>query len=203
MKSFMIVVVCALTAAGCGGFLSPLDPGVAVHADPTGDAGFPPTFDVVELRTTRGGSELLVRIWTTPDPILPPAGTTPSSTEFSGGVGFNTDLNTSTGASFIAPCGGGQGLERFVDLTVRNTNGTYNVFDAMSLAFTGTAAVSRDGPRVTFTVPYAALGTFTGRTLANAIIGVGSFPFVPKDCVPDAGQMLPTKEGPGRHPVLH
>jgi hypothetical protein len=195
--------VFAFIAAGCGQFFTPLDPGVAVHADPTGDAGAAPTFDVIELRTTRGGSELIVRIWTTPDPVLPPAAANPSGFEMSGGIGFNTDLDPNTGAAFVAPCGVGQGLERFVDLSLRNGNGTYNVLNANTFAVTGTATASLDGPRVTFTVPFAALGTFTGRTQANALIGVGTFPFIPKDCVPDAGQMLPTKQQPGRHPVIH
>jgi hypothetical protein len=203
IRSLVIVVFLALASAGCGQLFTILDPGhVAVHTDPTGDAGFPPTFDVIELRTTRGGSELLVRIWTTPNPVLPFPGTNPSSTQFSGGIGFNTDLDPNTGGGFISPCGFGQGLERFVDLSARNSNGTYYVLDVATFGVTGTATVSQDGPRVTFTIPYSALGIYTGQTEANALIGVGSTQFVAKDCVPDAGQMLPTRLQPGRHPVI-
>ncbi len=56
-------------------------------ADPTGDAGSAPTFDVIELRTVRGASDIQVRIWTTPDPALPAPGTIPTAAQFSGGVG--------------------------------------------------------------------------------------------------------------------
>jgi len=205
MRTYALVFATSVLTAACGQLVTspavPLDPGVTVHADPTGDAGTFPTFDVVELRTTRGASELQVRVWTTPDPVLPASGAFPSAAQLSGGIGFNTDLNNATGIAFVPPCGGGQGLERFIDLTARNFNGTYNVLDA-ALVPVGTAAVSQDGPRVTFTVSFATLGTLTGRTEANAVVGVGAFPFVGRDCVPDSGQMVPTRERTHRHPVI-
>jgi len=204
MRTCVLLVVTAVLTAACGQLLSPavpIDAGVTVHADPTGDAGAAPTFDVVELRSTRGTAELQIRVWTVPDPVLPAPGTFPSGVQFSGGIGFNTDLNSATGLSFVPPCGGGQGLERFIDLTARNVNGTYNVLDAALFAV-GTAAVSQDGPRVTFTVSFATLGTLAGRTAANAVIGVGAFPFVGRDCVPDSGQMIPTRERTRLHPVI-
>ncbi len=194
-----------LFATACGQVFTPfapIDAGVTVHADPAGDAGSPPTFDVIELRAVRGASEIRIRLWTTPDPVLPPSGASPSASQFSGGVGFDTDLDASTGGGFVPPCGGNEGLERFVDLTARNADGTYSVRSATTLAVTGFASVSQDGPRVTFTVPFGALGTATGRTQVSAVIGVGAFPFIGKDCVPDAGQAMPTRVRTGRHPVL-
>ncbi len=204
LSTCVLLVATAVLTAACGQLSSPsipLDAGVTVHADPTGDAGTAPTFDVVELRTTRGTSELQVRVWTAPDPVLPAPGTFASGVQFSGGIGFNTDLSNATGLSLVPPCGGGQGLERFIDLTVRNINGTYNVLDS-ALVVVGVATVSQDGPRVTLVVPFATLGTLTGRTEANAVIGVGAFPFVGRDCVPDSGQMVPTRERTRLHPLI-
>lgn len=195
----------ALVTAACGQLIGapgqpPLDQGASVHADPAGDAGAPPTYDVIELRTVRGGSEIQVRIWMNPDPALPSPGSIPSGAQFSGGVGFNTDLNNATGIGFVAPCGGGQGLERFIDLTARNLDGTYRVRDAAS-AVTGTATVSQDTSRLTFTVSFAALGISTGRTEVNAVVGLGTF--TGRDCVPDAGQMMPSRSRTGRdHPLI-
>ena len=205
MQTRMLVIATALAliAAACGQTFNPpppIDSGVTVHADPAGDAGSAPTFDVIDMQVARGASELQVRLWTAPEPAIPAPGTSPAPTQFSGGIGFNTDLNVSTGAAFVSPCGGSQGIERFVDLTARNADGSYNVRDAVTLVATGTAAVSQDGPRVTFTVPFGALGTGTGRTMANAIVGIGLF--VGKDCVPDAGEMLPTLRRIPRHPLL-
>lgn len=201
----LVLLAVVLVVAACGQLDSltqmPIDPGVSVTADPAGDAGSAPTFDVLELRTVRGTSTLAVRLWTQPDPALPAPGTAASSSQFSGGIGFNTDLNSATGVSFVPPCGGGQGHERFIDLTTRNANGTYNVFDA-AFFVVGTAAVTQDGPRATWTVSFSTLGTTTGRTQVNAVVGVGVF--TGKDCVPDAGQALPTRERttPARHPVI-
>ncbi len=199
------VAAIVLTATGCGQLISgpspnPQDQGTTVHADPAGDAGSPPTFDVIELRTVRGSSEIQVRIWMNPDPALPSPGSSPSLSQLGGGVGFNTDLNNATGIAFVAPCGGGQGLERFIDLTTRNLDGTYPVRDT-AFAVTGAATVSLDSSRVTFTASFAALGTATGRTEVNAVIGVGTF--IGRDCVPDAGQMLPSRSRTGRdHPLI-
>ncbi len=210
MREVALVTAISLVVAACGQLgiappaTPPLGPGVSVHADPSGDAGASPTFDVVELMTARGASDLQVRIWTVPDPVLSAPGTAPSTAQFSGGIGFNIDLNSATGSSFVAPCGGGQGFERFIDLTVRNASGTYNVLNAATLAVTGTATVSQDGPRVTFTASFAALGTATGRTDVNALAGVGGpLTFAGKDCAPDAGQALPSRtRTPGEHPLL-
>jgi hypothetical protein len=204
MRTCVLLVATAVLTAACGQLSSPsipLDAGVTVHADPTGDAGTAPTFDVVELRSTRGTSELQIRVWTVPDPVLPAPGAFASAAQFSGGIGFNTDLNNATGLALVPPCGGGQGLERFIDLTARNANGTYNVLDG-TLSAVGAATASQDGPRVTFTVTFAALGTVTGRTEVNAVIGVGAFPFIGKDCAPDSGQMVPTRERTRLHPVI-
>jgi len=198
------IMLAALTAA-CGQMLGPgtSEPppasGVSTSTDPTGDAGVSPTFDAVELRTDRGTSSIQVRLWTMPDPVLPAPGFAPSIFQLSGGIGFNTDLNGATGTDFIAPCGIGQGLDRFIDLTVRNVDGTYSVLDA-SLAFRGIATVALDGPRVIFTTSFATLGTATGRMQVNAITGVGVFSA--RDCIPDAGQSLPSRAPSGRHPLV-
>ncbi|MDR7420048.1 MAG: hypothetical protein QN178_14180 [Armatimonadota bacterium] len=201
----VILLTLSLLVAACGELLNPITPidsGVTVHADSTGDAEPPPTYDVIELRVARGSSDLQARMWTEPAAVLPAPGFAASGTELSGGVGFNTDLNAATGGGFVSPCGGGQGLERFVDLTARNVDGTYNVLNVATLAITGTAAVSQEGPRVTFTVPFFALGTGTGRTMANAIVGFNAGVFIGRDCVPDAGQMLPTQTRGSRHPLI-
>lgn len=199
-----IFLLAVLTAAcgqlmGPGGSEPPPPSGVSTTTDPTGDAGPPPTFDAVELRTDRGTSSVQVRLWTLPDPALPPPGFSPSTVQLSGGIGFNTDLNSATGTDFIAPCGVGQGLDRFIDLTVRNVDGTYNVLDA-SLGLRGVATVALDGPRVTFTTSFTTLGTATGRMQVNAITGVGVFSA--RDCIPDAGQSLPSRAPGGRHRLL-
>lgn len=202
MAAVLAAMVLATTACGqFGGGGPPLqDQGVSVHADPSGDAGGAPTYDIVEIRTTRGSSELQVRIWVNPDPALPPAGAVPTGTQFSGGVGFNTDLNRATGILFVSPCGGAQGLDRFIDLTSRNFDGTYPVRDA-GLAITGSATVNQETSRLTFTVSFAALGTATGRTEVNAIAGFGAF--TGRDCAPDAGQALPSRTQTDRgHPLI-
>ncbi len=199
-----VIALAAMTAA-CGQLLSPITseppptPGISTTTDPTGDAGPSPTFDAVELRTERGSSTIQVRLWTVPDPVLPAPGSAPSFSQLSGGIGFNTDLNASTGTDFLSPCGIGQGLDRFIDLTARNFDGTYNVFDA-ALALRGFATVSQDGPRVTFTTSFVTLGTATGRMQVNAITGTGVFS--PRDCIPDAGQSLPSRAPSGRHRLL-
>jgi hypothetical protein len=199
--ALLAVIVLATTA--CGQIFNPqnqTDQGVTTHADPSGDAGFSPTFDIIELRIFRGSAEIQVRIWTTPDPALPAPGTFPSGSQFSGGIGFNTDLNSGTGfASFVAPCGGQQGIDRFIDLTARNFDGTYTVRDA-ALAAIGTASVTQDGPRVTFTASFGVLGTPTGRTQVSAVVGVGTF--VGRDCVPDAPQSLPSRSTGRTHPLI-
>lgn len=198
------IMLAALTAA-CGQILGPGTsepppaPGVSTTTDPSGDAGVSPTFDAVELRTDRGTSSIQVRLWTVPDPMLPAPGFLPSFSQLSGGIGFNTDLNGTTGTDFIAPCGIGQGLDRFIDLTARNADGTYSILDA-SLAVTGTATVTPDGPRLIFTASFGALGTATGRMQVNAITGVGTFSA--RDCIPDAGQSLPSRAPSGRHRLL-
>jgi hypothetical protein len=205
IRRIIWTIMFAVLAAACGQMLPPGTsepppaPGVSTTTDPTGDAGFAPTFDAVELRTDRGTSSIQVRLWTVPDPTLPPPGFLPSLSQLSGGIGFNTDLNAATGTGFIAPCGGGQGLDRFIDLTVRNIDGTYSVLDA-SLALQGTATVALDGPRVIFTTSFGALGTATGRMQVNAITGVGAFSA--RDCIPDAGLSLPSRAPSGRHRLL-
>lgn len=205
LRTTALIAAIVLATTACGQLLggpgsTPADQGTSVHADPAGDAGSAPTLDVIELRTVRGSSEIQVRVWINPDPSLPSPGSSPSFSQLGGGVGFNTDLNNSTGIAFVGPCGGGQGLERFIDLTTRNLDGTYPVRDA-TLAITGAASVSQDTSRVTFTVSFAALGTSTGRTEVNAVIGFGTF--IGRDCVPDAGQMLPSRSQSGRqHPVI-
>ncbi|MGH2373815.1 MAG: hypothetical protein ACRDIC_10155 [bacterium] len=203
MTAVLAAIVLATTACGQligGPSPNPQDPGTSVHADPAGDAGAAPTYDVIEVRTVRGSSELQVRLWVNPDPALPPAGAIPTGTQFSGGVGFNTDLNRATGILFVSPCGGAQGLDRFIDLTSRNLDGTYPVRDA-TLAVTGAASVSQDSSRLTFTVSFAALGTSTGRTEVNAVVGFGTF--TGRDCAPDAGQALPSRTQSDRgHPLV-
>ena len=205
IKPFVWLIALAVVTAACGQLFSPVTsepppaPGISTTTDVTGDAGPSPTFDAVELRTDRGASTIRVRLWTVPDPVLPVPGSSPSFSQLSGGIGFNTDLNAATGTGFIAPCGAGQGLDRFIDLTARNFDGTYNVYDA-ALALRGFATVSQDGPRVTFTTSFATLGTATGQTQANAITGVGVFS--PRDCIPDAGGSLPTRAPSARHPLL-
>ncbi len=204
IKTVACIGLIALAAVGCGQIIgspgaNPQDPGTSVHADPAGDAGGAPTYDVIELRTVRGSSDLQVRLWVNPDPMLPAPGSIPTGAQFSGGIGFNTDLNSATGLSFVAPCGGGQGLERFIDLTTRNGDGTYPVRDT-ALAVVGAATVSQDSSRVTFTASFAALGTATGRTEVNAIVGIGTFSA--RDCVPDAGQTLPSRSRTGGHPLI-
>ncbi|MGQ0551317.1 MAG: hypothetical protein ACT4PY_16780 [Armatimonadota bacterium] len=205
LRTTVVLVAIVLFTTACGQLIggtpgTPQDQGTSVHADPGGDAGAAPTYDIIEIRTVRGSSELQVRLWVNPDPALPPAGSVPTGTQFSGGVGFNTDLNRATGILFVAPCGGAQGLDRFIDLTSRNLDGTYPVRDA-GLAVTGSATVSQDSSRVTFTVSFAALGTTTGRTEVNAVVGFGTF--TGRDCAPDAGQALPSRSESGRgHPLV-
>jgi hypothetical protein len=205
IKRVVSILTFAVMTAACGSLLGPITsepppaPGVSTTTDPTGDAGPSPTFDAVELRTDRGTSSIQVRLWTVPDPILPSPGFLPSFSQLSGGIGFNTDLNGATGTSFVAPCGAGQGIDRFIDLTARNADGTYSMLDA-SLAVTGTASVATDGPRVVFTASFGALGTATGRMQVNAITGVGVFSA--RDCIPDAGQSLPSRAPSGRHRLL-
>ena len=70
----------------------PVDAGVTIHADPTGDAGPSPTFDIVEVRTVRGAADIQVRVWTVPDPVLPLPGTFPTGSQFSGGVGLPPEV---------------------------------------------------------------------------------------------------------------
>jgi len=198
-------LVFTVMTAACGQLFGPVTsepppaPGVSTTTDPTGDAGLSPTFDAVELRTDRGTSSIQVRLWTVPDPALPSPGFLPSFSQLSGGIGFNTDLNSATGTDFIAPCGLGQGLDRFIDLTARNVDGTYSVLDA-SLVVRGVATVALDGPRVIFTTSFATLGTATGRMQVNAVTGVGVFSA--RDCIPDAGQSLPSRAPSGRHRLL-
>jgi len=95
-------------------------------------------------------------------------------------------------------CGVGQGLDFIIDggfQSPRNANGTYRVEVAAggaAGATTGDATVGLDGPRLTLTVPLAALGGDDGRTNASILAGPGTG-FV--DCAPDAGQMLPSRVG--------
>jgi len=112
-------------------------------------------------------------------------------------TGFNTDLNTATGPGMGGACGVGQGVDFIVDgfQSPRNANGTYRVEVAAGGglgATTGDATVGLDGPRLTLTVPLAALGGDDGRTNASILAGPGTG-FV--DCAPDAGQMLPSRVG--------
>lgn len=198
-KEVAFVIVGVLFLSGCpvaAPVINPLSQGVSVHADPTGDAGPAPTFDIIEVMSTRSATNLAVRYWTTPAGPLPAPGAAPVAGQISFLIVFNTDLNRATGIGIGGVCGGGQGLEFFVDgglVSGRNADGTYNVRDA-GLAITGTAAVSVDGPRTTLTVPLVALGGDDGRTEAyvltdNSPITVGV------DCAPDAGQGLPTRRG--------
>ncbi|MDR5683102.1 MAG: hypothetical protein QN163_03630 [Armatimonadota bacterium] len=110
-------------------------------------------------------------------------------------VGFNSDLDRTTGAAMGSVCGFGQGLDHFIDggyFAPRNADGTYNVHRISDFAVTGTATVALTGSTVTLTVNLATgLEGDDGRTEAHAIVGLGPSDF--RDCAPDAGQMLPTR----------
>lgn len=156
-----------------------------------------PTFDIIEIRSVRTSTTLEFRITTSTGIVLPAPGALASPTQFTFIAGFNTDLNAATGLSMGGACGAGQGLEFLVDgafQSARNVDGTYRVEVAAggtAGAQTGNATVALDGPRLTLTIPLAALGGDDGRTNATILAGTSAL----ADCAPDAGQMLPTRVG--------
>ena len=210
--TLLFVLAVLLFAASCGqvGTISqppppplptPLPPNVTAAADPQGDAGPTPTWDIVELRSERGLTTLDIRLWLTTDPILPAPGSLAGAGDMMFQIGFNSDLSRSTGTSFGFQCASaaGQGLDFMIDggfVGPRNSNGTFNLRRTTGgLPIVGPVTASQSGPYVTFTVQYSAFGgTFAGRSEVIALVGFGP-PGAPswRDCAPDAGQALPTR----------
>ena len=179
----------------------PLPPNVSVHADPAGDAGALPTWDVIEIRSERGLTTLDIRVWLTTTPRLPAPGSFAGISDMMFQIGFNSDRSRTTGTAFIGPCTAPstQGIDFLIDggfIGPRNANGTFNLRRTTAGSpVVGPVTVTEDGPRVTFTSQYSAFGgTFQGRAEALILVGFGP-PTAPdwRDCAPDAGEMLPTR----------
>jgi hypothetical protein len=184
-----VFLVIAVLSAACGtlstGQLATI---TSSFAEGTGDtaSGAPPTvYDITKVVSRRidhspfGSYDTIeVELTFAQSVVLPAPGSSPSSTgaQLAFDLGFNTDLDNTTGA--VLSCGSlgsWNGIDFFVvgeggGFGPRLLNGSYPIVDS-SFVPTGEAAVSVSGSVLTITVPLSALGGDDGQTYLGVFAG--------------------------------
>lgn len=195
----LAVAVISLWLAGCGeGGVLQLQPITSTFRDPQGDAASTAgtNYDVTLVRTVRTSSTLSVEITFAQGVGLPGAGHFPGPTQLAGLLEFDTDQDSATGnPSLCAPLPQSIGVDRYLDLRSRNSDGTYNVLDRNFTTTGGRASVSASGNRVTFSLTPSALGNLQTHLVVVAGNGLSDpMGFTPTDCAPDAGGAVVTRK---------
>ena len=194
----------ALIFAACGTVgIAQLATITSTFVDGVGDtaAGAPATvYDITKVVSRRMDTAPLgsydtiqVELTFTQPVVLPAAGSSPGAfgVELAFDLGFNTDLNTSTGTNLsCGALGSWTGVDYAVvgegaPIGARLGNGNYVITNAV-LTPTGEATVSVSGTVLTINVPLSALGGDDGQTHLYVFAGNRNGGFLnTTDCAPD------------------
>lgn len=193
-----LVVLAVLAGSACGGDAAgpTLSTGgddgrvTADVSDPTGDVfgNRGPQWDVTDLSITRdtGGITVVLRFASTPIPL-----TSGDPNAMIGFVDFDTDLDSTTGATPIADefrrdsASTGTGSDFQLDLAEIDADSTVPVFDASGVVM-GRVRPIYDGLTVTTRIPHALLRDDDGYLNAAAIVGTQASP---TDIIPNRGHL--------------